>query len=329
MFCKLSKDPADGDKKLSIDGQAIALGGQSVMEGMMLRGKHHWVLGVREPDGGINVEEFKLRSLLEKNPVFKLPFIRGSVVLVDSMIIGMRALIMSSQRAAGEEEKLSTRDIALSILFAAVVFVVVFKALPALFAVQLYGSIESSIVINFVEGVVKIGLFFLYIVAISRLNEVKRLFQYHGAEHKVIHSYEAGDPVGIEEAAEHTTIHVRCGTSFMLLVFIISVIVFTFMGRPPALERILLHVAIIPLVAGIAYEVIKMVGKHSKSFWMRAIVSPGLLMQRITTSEPDQDQIEVAIATLKHLLTVEGFEPVLSSEGSSKPSQSSAAEAPA
>lgn len=273
----------------------------------MLRGPSHWVLGVRRPDDTVSVEEFPLKTLLKKGSIFRLPLIRGVVILIESMVLGIKSLMLSTQSAAGEEEKLSWKEIAVSLIMALAVFSIVFKLLPALFAVQLYNSVESALLINFLEGVVKIGLFVGYIWAISRVPDIARVFQYHGAEHQVIHSYEAGEKLGPDTASQHSTIHHRCGTSFMLLVFFLSVIVFTFLGKPPFIQRFLLHLAIIPVVAGISYEIIKLSAKNTGSSILKAIIWPGLLLQRLTTKTPDDKQIEVAVAALERLMVIEGL----------------------
>jgi len=284
------------------------LGGQAVLEGVMLRGKRNWVLSVRAPDDTIIVQARKLNSLLERSPIARLPLIRGFIALIESLTLGVRAISISAQQAAGEqEEELSAREIAVAIAISILLAVVLFIAVPAAFARALYELFESPLLINLLEGLVKIAIFTGYIWAISHIKDIARVFEYHGAEHKVIHSHEAGETVSVETATKHTTLHVRCGTSFLLLVLVLSIFIFSFLGRPPLLERVLYHIAIIPLIAGMAYEVIKAAGSRPSRI-IRAVVAPGLALQRLTTREPSPSQIEVAIVALEKLLKVENGE---------------------
>lgn len=277
----------------------------------MLRGKHNWIVSVRRPDETIVVHERPLRSWLKRYRLARVPLLRGFIGLIESLILGVKAISLSAQEAADEEEEeLGAKEIAVAILFAIALAVALFIALPAAFASALYRVFESVLVINFLEGLAKITVFVLYIWSISRLRDIARVFEYHGAEHKVIHAYEAGDELTVDAAQTHSPLHVRCGTSFLLLVMVLSILVFSLLGRPPLLERIAYHIAIIPLIAGLAYEIIKLAGRRRTSLVLRWIMAPGLALQRMTTREPSPDQLEVAHAALERLLVLEqGKEP--------------------
>jgi uncharacterized protein YqhQ len=214
--------------------------------------------------------------------------------------MGVRALSFSASQFAEEEEaELTTKDLIMTIGFAVLLTVGLFIALPAYLVRLVQANISSNVLLNIVEGLIKIGLFLLYILGISAMEDIRRVFEYHGAEHKAINCYEAGEPLTVENVAKYTTVHRRCGTNFLLIVFFTSIFVFSFFGRPPFLQRVLLHVALLPIVAGIAYELIRLAGRPNRPWWVEVITAPGLLLQKLTTREPDAEQIEVAIKALQ------------------------------
>ncbi len=280
-------------------GQRFSYGGQAVIEGVMMRGRTNLAVAVRRSDG-IVLHEEKLRPWAQRYPILGVPFIRGSVALIESLAMGVRALSFSASQFAEEEEaELTTKDMVMTIGFAVLLTVGLFIALPAYVVRLVQAHISSNVLLNIVEGLIKIGFFLLYILGISAMEDIRRVFEYHGAEHKAINCYEAGEPLTVENVAKYTTVHRRCGTNFLLIVFFTSIFLFSFFGRPPFLQRVLLHIALLPAVAGIAYELIRLAGRPKRPWWVEVITAPGLLLQKLTTREPDAEQIEVAIKALQ------------------------------
>jgi len=282
--------------------QRFSYGGQAVIEGVMMRGRHSLAIAVRRSDGLVLHEE-NLTPWAQKYPILGWPLVRGSVALVEAMVMGVRSLSFSASQFAEEEEaELTTKELVLTIGLAFLLTVVLFIALPAYVIRLVQVGIRSNVLLNILEGLIKIGFFLLYIIGISFMDDIRRVFEYHGAEHKTINCYEAGEPLVVENVAKYTTVHRRCGTNFMLIVFFTSVFVFSFFGRPPFVQRVLLHLALLPLVAGLSYELIRLAGKPNHPPWVDWIAAPGLLLQKLTTREPDANQIEVAIEALQTVL---------------------------
>ncbi|NLJ86884.1 MAG: DUF1385 domain-containing protein [Firmicutes bacterium] len=239
----------------------------------------------------------------QRYPILGWPVVRGSVALIEAMIMGMRSLSFSaSQFADEEEEELTTKDLVLTVGFALLLTVGLFIALPAYIIGFVQSSVQHNVVLNLLEGLIKITFFVLYIIGISFMPDIRRVFEYHGAEHKTINCYEAGEALLAENVAKYTTVHRRCGTNFMLIVLFTSVFVFSFFGRPPFLQRVLLHLALLPVVAGLSYELVRLAGRPNPPLWVEAVAAPGLLLQKLTTREPDAKQIEVAIEALQVVL---------------------------
>ncbi|CUH95475.1 putative membrane protein [Propionispora sp. 2/2-37] len=272
----------------------IYIGGQAVIEGVMMRGPASVATAVREPSGGITIKKEPLVSVADKYPVLKKPMIRGVVALFESLVIGLRALSFSAQAAGEEGEELTNKEIALTMLFSLGLAVVLFVAVPTYGAKYIHSTVSDPILLNLFEGGLRLAIFLLYIVAISSMKDIQRVFQYHGAEHKTIHAYEAGVPLEVENVRKFSTLHPRCGTNFLLIVMVVSIVMFAFLGWPSLWERITSRIILMPLVAGIAYEVIRFAGRSSKA-WVRYAIMPGLWLQKLTTREPSDDQIEVAI----------------------------------
>lgn len=281
-------------------------GGMAVIEGVMMRGPAETALAVRQPDGGIEIESEKNSQLSKRYPILKWPLIRGSYVLIESMAVGIRMLNKSANMSMDEEEEeLSTSEILFTGLLAFALAILLFVALPTgivHFTRQYIGGVMAQ---NIVEGVIRITFFLLYVYAISRMNEIGRVFMYHGAEHKVIHTYEAGEELIVENARRHTTLHPRCGTSFLLIVMIISILVFALLGEGSLFYRVWSRIAVFPVVAGLGYEFIKFSGKFYDRPWARWIIAPGLYLQKLTTREPDDQQLDVALTALKAVLKPE------------------------
>jgi uncharacterized protein YqhQ len=292
------------------------IGGQAVIEGVMLRGKDKWVVSVRQPDNQIVVVERSVPDWGKRYPFLKLFLIRGSLALVESLTLALQALSISVDKSSEEEVNLSGWQMALTMIVGFVLALAIFFAFPVWLAkffeswlggIKIASSASKTILSNLVEGVYRVALFVGYLFIISRLKDIRRVFEYHGAEHKTIHAYEAGRVLTPTTIKEFSTEHVRCGTSFLLMVMIISILVFTFLGRPSSiLIRIASRLIVLPIVAGLAYEIIKYAGRHEQSKLVNIIMKPGLALQRLTTREPSSDQIEVAICSLKRLLAIEG-----------------------
>ncbi len=284
------------------------IGGQAVIEGVMMKSRRAWTVAVRDPRGEIHVKKERLKELPR---LFKLPLVRGVLVLFHTLVLGIRALEFSASKAYDEEEKpLSRTAIAATIGAALLIGIGLFIARP-LYATKLVGIAlstvaESSLAFNLVDGVVRVIVFLLYIVLIGLWGEIRRVFEYHGAEHKVIHALEEGRELDPEGMADLSPLHPRCGTSFLLIVMLVSILVFSFIPQPwPLLYKFLGRVVLIPLIAGISYETLKFSSRISKTRLGRAIIYPGLMLQRLTTREPDPGQIQVALRALTEVLAME------------------------
>ena len=281
------------------------VGGQAVIEGVMMRSKHFWALAVRRPDKTISTKIFKNSSLTVNNKFLGLIFVRGVVNLIESMALGFRALSYSVNESTEEDIQFSKKEMTIAIVIAIIFAVGVFFVAPTLIGRSFSNYFPNNIVYNLMEGLVRIGLFLGYILIVSQLKDIKRIFQYHGAEHKTIQTYEKGEEIKLENVRKHTTVHVRCGTSFLLIVMVVAIVIFALLGRPPLLLRILYRVLLIPVVAGISYELIKLAGKFSKYKIVNILFYPGLLLQKVTTREPDDSQIEVAMSSFTKVIEAE------------------------
>jgi uncharacterized protein YqhQ len=292
-----------------------SIGGQAVIEGVMMRGPGKIAIAVRKPDGVIEVKVDDNVSVTKRHKVLGLPIIRGAVALVESMIIGVKALTYSASffEEPEEEDKFDkflkdkfgdkTDDVIIGFSMVVSMFLAVglFFVLPTFAASIIKKITTNSILINLLEGVLRIFIFVFYIYFISRMKEIQRVFEYHGAEHKSIFCYEAELPLEAKNAMKFDTLHPRCGTNFMLIVMVISIIIFSFLGWPTLLMRILSRVVLLPLIAGVSFEVLKWFGR-SESMLAKKLMYPGLILQRLTTRTPDESQVEVAIAALKAVL---------------------------
>lgn len=278
-------------------------GGQAVIEGVMMRGPKKLAIAVRKPNQEIVIEKKDVSSITERFPLLKKPGFRGVVALVESMIIGVQALNFSAnQSMEEEEEELTTKELALTMIFAFGLAIGLFVVLPTVLTNLVDHSIPNILAQNLVEGIIRITVFALYILAISRMKDIQRVFQYHGAEHKVIHAMEAGEELTVPNCQKYTTLHPRCGTSFLLIVMVISIFVFAFLGEQELLWRISSRILLMPLVAGISYEIIKLAGRYQDNLILKAISAPGMMLQKLTTREPDDQQVEVAITALQHVI---------------------------
>ena len=278
-------------------------GGQAVVEGVMMRGADHWAVAVREPSGEVHVESHHIDSVASRHPVLKRPFLRGIIVLGQSLAIGVRALMIAANHSVDEDEQLSSRQIGVSLTIAMVFFVGVFILGPTTLFTWVEGKLDlHGTVVNVGEGVSRVLLFVAYLWLIGRSKEIHRVFEYHGAEHKTIAAYEHGEDLVAEKIQRHPKEHVRCGTNFLIIVMIITIFVFTLFGTPGFLWRIASRLIAIPVIAGFAYEALRLGARFPDSLVMRALMAPGIWLQKITTQDPDDDEVAVAVASFAEVL---------------------------
>lgn len=295
-----------------------SIGGQALIEGVMMRGPEEIAVAVRKPDSEIVVDKKKASSLTKKYKILGIPFIRGSVALVESLVVGINALTFSAKFYEDEEvveepgkferflikvfgEKLEGVIMGFSVMLSLALTIGLFFVLPSAVLALVGKTVGNNIFKNFLEGIIRISIFILYILAISNMKDIRRVFEYHGAEHKSIYCYENEEELTVENARKYSTLHPRCGTNFLFIVMMVSIFVFSFLGWPGLLMRIVSRVILVPVIAGISYEILKIAGK-SESKLVRILIYPGLLLQKLTTREPDDSQLEVALAALKGVL---------------------------
>jgi uncharacterized protein YqhQ len=288
-----------------------SVGGQAVLEGVMMRSPGNWAVAVRKPDGQIAQVVQPIASPMARHRIFRLPVVRGVVALGESLAIGFRALAISANYAAQEEgqEEVETELSRGQLFFAFAVAIgfalLLFKVGPALLVDELV-PVHSGWGFVLVEGLVRVVIFIAYLSLISLLPDLRRVFQYHAAEHKAINAYEAGEELEPETVQRYSLIHPRCGTAFLLWVMVVAIFVFAFFGRPAWYWLIVSRILLLPVIAGIAYELIRFAGKHSENRVLMTLLAPGLWLQRLTTREPTLDQLEVSIRALREVLAVEG-----------------------
>ncbi|CAN5771290.1 DUF1385 domain-containing protein [soil metagenome] len=292
-----------------------SIGGQAVLEGVMMRGPASWSVACRKPDSTVAVEVHELPAFAERHRWARRPLARGCVVLGESLVIGMRALKISAryamEEADGEDESdkpMTDRQLGMTLAIAMVVFSAVFIALPVL-ATRLIEALSGNAIVdrpllfNLIEGAMRIGLFVGYLLLISRLDDIRRVFQYHGAEHKTIYAYENGDRLVPEEIdRKYSTLHVRCGTNFLFIVLFLTIVahfVIDLLVGGPLVPRIGVRMLAIPLLAGVSYEAIRLASRREESVTFKVLMLPGLALQKITTKPPSLEQIEVAIAAME------------------------------
>jgi uncharacterized protein YqhQ len=296
----------DEEQSMRQTGKTLAYGGQAVIEGVMMRGRHRVAVAVRNPQGRIVIHEEELNPAIYRGPISQVPFLRGLTMLWDALGIGTRALMWSASVSLGDEKPAFEASPAMTAVSMSMSAGLVFVS-PALASSGLarFLKLQDNVLTNVIEGLLRLGLVTGYIWAIGQMEQGKRLFQYHGAEHKTINAYEAGAPLTPESVKRYPLEHPRCGTAFLLTVMVISTFMHSLMGRPPFLLLLLTRVIMLPLIAGIAYEFIKFASANMDNPTVRAIVMPNLMMQRLTTREPDYEQIEVAIQALERVLAGE------------------------
>lgn len=286
----------------------LMVGGQAVIEGVMMRGPELMATAVRDPSGKIQVEVKPVHSISERFPILKKPFIRGTVSLIESLVIGMKSLSYSAKMAGEEDEQLTDKEMAGTIVFALVLASILFIAIPTGAAKLFHVITADPVFLNLMEGFLRLIIFLAYIWGISRMKDIRRVFQYHGAEHKTIHCYEAGLPLTVANVQQFSRLHPRCGTNFLLIVMLVSIFVFAFLGWPSLAERIASRILLLPVVAGISYEIIRLAGRSDNKIIQTAI-KPGLWLQYLTTRPPADDMVEVAIESVKAVLPKEEIIP--------------------
>ena len=287
------------------------------MEGVMMRGQKTIATAVRRPNGEVVVQSKPLSSLYT-GWVRRAPFIRGIIVLLESLILGIGSLMYSANVALEEEETtLSGPSMWLMLLVSVAFAVGLFFLAPLFLTKALDPYIHSSLVFHIIEGVLRLLIFFLYLWLISRLSDIKRVFAYHGAEHKTINAYEHGEPLEPQAIGKYSTAHARCGTAFIMTVLIIAIIVFTFIGRQETWLMVLSRILLLPVIAALGYEIPQFGARHYDNALVRAMMAPGLWLQKMTTREPDDRQIEVAVAALESVLESDGVKPQAASSAES------------
>ena len=288
------------------------VGGQAVLEGVMMRGVTTWAVAVRKPPDGdrelgdIGVQTFPIESWNRRRRIYRWPVIRGVVALVESLAIGIRALgISANAQLPGEEQEISGGAWIGTVAVAAVFAIGLFFVVPVGVTSLIKHQLGSSVAFWAVEGVLRTAIFLGYLLLLSRVKDLKRVFEYHGAEHKVISCYEASDELTPERAKLYSRFHPRCGTSFLLIVMIMAIFVFAPVGLPAWWILVLTRIVGVPLIAGLSFEVIKWAGRNRRRAWVRAVMYPGMQLQRLTTAEPDLDQLAVSISSLKAVLAAQ------------------------
>lgn len=283
----------------------LTVGGQAVLEGVMMRGPKTYAVAVRRPDGTIVTTEQHLTGLTQRHPLFKkFPF-RGVIGMIDTFVLGMRALSFSAEQATGEEEALGTKDVVFSFALAMIFVIGLFIILPAWLSSIAKPMIGYSYGRALFEGVLRITLFVGYIAVVSRMKDIRRVFEYHGAEHKAVHAYEHGKELTPANTMEFSPLHVGCGTAYLMMVMIIAIFIFAFIPKTTILIRIGIQIILLPVIASLSYEITRLSRRFEGSWIIKILMAPGLGLQKITALEPDEQQIEVAITALDKVLEME------------------------
>lgn len=283
-------------------------GGQAVIEGVMIRGQRNLAVAVRDPAGKLVVHTEPLTARIYTSPIGKWPLVRGLLMLWDTLALGIRTLMFSADVALGEKEVEFSGPIAWgTVAFSLTAAVLIFFLGPLLLVGVIDRFIASSLLSNIIEGLIRLAFFLAYVFAIGFIPDIQRVFAYHGAEHKTINAYEDGAPLKPAVVSTYTTAHARCGTAFLLMVVVIAILVFALLGRPPLLLRILSRLLLIPVIAALAYEYVKFSAAHSHNPLLNLMLKPGLVLQRLTTREPDETMLEVAITALERVLAADGM----------------------
>ncbi|MBQ6630870.1 MAG: DUF1385 domain-containing protein [Romboutsia sp.] len=293
----------------------VSVGGQAVIEGVMMQSKDKRAVAVRKSNGKIVLKKNNIKSWINEKKLDKIPFLRGGFILIETMIEGIKSLNFSSEFFTEDMEedafdkfikgifkdKANDAMIWISLLLSLLISVGIFMVIPTTVGGIFSKIIDNKLILNLIEGIIRISILFAYLVIISKNSDIRRVFEYHGAEHKSIHCYESGLELTVENARKFTTLHPRCGTNFLFIVMATSIILFSFFGWPNPLIRIAMRILFIPIVSGISYEIIKFLGKYDNKL-TKIVAYPGMMLQKITTKEPDDEQLEVALTALKAVI---------------------------
>jgi len=283
-------------------------GGQAIIEGVMMRGRKIVVTAVRRPGGDVAIDTQALPTIYT-GWMREAPLIRGVIVLIETLALGIKSLLYSANVSLEEEEEKISGGVVWALVAVSLLFAVAVFFMAPLFLARLFDPyISSSLVFNLIDGLIRLAIFIIYLKLITLVPDIKRVFAYHGAEHKVVNAYEAGVPLEVEAARGYNTAHVRCGTSFLFAVLVIAIIVFALIGRPALWVMVLSRILLIPVIAAFGYEITRLGARHSDNIFVRAIQAPGLWLQSLTTREPDDSQLEVAVSALKKAVEVDQLE---------------------
>ncbi len=286
----------------------VHYGGQAVIEGVMIRGRRAVVTAVRQPNGEINLDTQYLANIYHGR-LRKFPFIRGMIALIEALNLGLKSLLHSANIAIEEEKQTSSGFLLWSAVVIALIFAIAIFFIAPLFLTRLLSNyFNSSIIFHLIEGVIRLSIFIGYLKLITLMPDIKRVFAYHGAEHKVINAYENDEQLVIKNIKKYSTAHQRCGTSFIFIVLITAIFIFTLVGQTSVWLMILFRILFIPIIASVSYEIIYLGANHANSNWAKIIAAPGLIMQKLTTNEPDEDQLEVAMLALQKIIEIENPE---------------------
>jgi uncharacterized protein YqhQ len=312
-----SARPGKDDDLPSPHGSSHFYGGQAVIEGVMMRGARVWAVAVRRPDGAIWLERHPVSDFPERRPIFKKPMVRGMYALVDALRIGTRALTISANQSVEEEEQLTKKQMGGSLVVALLMFIGIFIVVPNLGLAALHDRIGSETLYHIVEGIVRVFIFLGYILLISLLSDIRRVFAYHGGEHRTIAAWEHGERLEPSAVQKYSTLHVRCGTNFLIMVMLIAIVVYSVAGAivptpdtnvvGKAIYHIVLRIVLLPVVAGLAYEGLRL-GARFDNWFVRGLMKPGLWLQLITTKPADDDQVEVAIRSFQAVVPQEDLQ---------------------
>ena len=287
----------------------LSIGGQAVINGVMMRSPNWYSVAIRKQSGEVDVKLFPIISIVKKYPIAKAPLIRGIVALIENLILGFKTLVYSVDQMSiaegGEEVKISGFQMTVSIIIALILAIGIFFVLPTYLGKFVYKFISNVFLYNLIEGLIRFAILLLYVIFVSLLKDIRTLFEYHGAEHKTIHAYEAGDELTYENANKYSTLHMRCGTAFLMIVVFISILIFSILGEQTLTCRVIYRIVLIPLIIGISYEFIKLAGKYPESKILKIVSIPGLLFQKLTTRNPSEEQLEVAIVALEKVINRE------------------------
>jgi len=290
-------------------------GGQAVIEGVMMRGRKTMVTAVRRPSGGLALDIQSLPTIYSGR-MRRTPLIRGIIVLIEAMVLGIKSLLYSANVSLEDEEEKISGGLVWAMVVVSLTFAVALFFMAPLFLTKLLDPyIHSSLVFHLIEGFIRLGIFIAYLKLMTLVPDIKRVFAYHGAEHKTVNAYEAGVPLEVEAVREYGTAHVRCGTSFLFAVLIIAIIVFALVGRPAVWLMVLSRILLIPVIAALGYEVIYFGANHARNAIVRAILAPGLWLQTLTTREPDDNQLDVALAALRKVVEVDQLKETVQASG--------------